>query len=217
MPGKRPAAKPVQAAKAKGQKYEYTELAKVSLTSQDTVNIYGVIVDASFPHKVSSSRYVVSLKIVDPTLHYKGGKASDNDYATVVIYASRFEDLPIANKVGDIIRLHRANLRMYKNQRQFNVSVQWWASWAIFSAEDSSYAPTLYSGQRATFEKHETTLLTTLRKWVGTYFAQYDSFPSESTVALKNAKAQEKDFDVVAKVLSVFEMDEYTNELKVSD
>jgi hypothetical protein len=121
MPGPRTAKKsstPTKSApKSKGQKYEYTELAKVSLTASTDHNVYGIIIDATFPHKVSADKYVCSLKIVDPSLHSKGGKATDNDYATVVIYAKRFEDLPICNKVGDIIRLHRANLRMYKNQR----------------------------------------------------------------------------------------------------
>jgi len=121
MPGPRAAkksstpTKSAPAAKSKGQKYEYTELSKVSLTSADFHNVYGIIIDATFPHKVSADKYVCSLKIVDPSFHSKGGKQTDNDYATVVIYARRFEDLPIANKVGDIIRLHRASLRIYKN------------------------------------------------------------------------------------------------------
>ena len=54
---------------AKGQKYEYTDLNKVSLTSTDTHNVYGVIIDASFPNKVNSEKYVCSLKIVDPSVH----------------------------------------------------------------------------------------------------------------------------------------------------
>jgi len=220
MPGKRAgkSATPTKSAvKVKGQKYEYTELAKVSLTASDSHNVYGIIIDATFPHKVSADKYVCSLKIVDPTLHSKGGKPTDNDYATVVIYAKRFEDLPIANKVGDIIRLHRATLRMYKNQRQFNVSTHWNGSWAVFNCEDSSYAPAYYSGKRATFEKHETTLLSTLRKWVANYFAQYDGLTADNYTHLKNAKSADRDFDVVAKVLNIFEMDEFTNELKIAD
>ena len=220
MPGKRAgkSATPTTAvAKVKGQKYEYTELAKVPLSSSDSHNVYGIIIDATFPHKVSADKYVCSLKIVDPTLHSKGGKHSDNDYATVVIYAKRFEDLPICNKVGDIIRLHRATVRLYKNQRQFNVSTHWNGSWAIFNCEDSSYQPAFYSGKRATFEKHETTLLQTLRKWVSNYFAQYDGLTSDNYTHLKAAKSQDKDFDVVAKVLNIFEMDEFTNELKIAD
>ena len=209
--------KAAPAAKAKGQKYEYTELAKVSLTSSDKHNVYGIVIDATFPHKVSADHYVCSLKIVDPSLHSKSNKASENDYATVVIYAEKFEDLPICNKVGDIIRLHRATLRMYKNQRQFNVSVHQYGSWAIFAAEDSSYGPTFYSGKRATFEKHESTLLGTLRKWVATYFASHDGVTSDLYSPLKNASKADKDFDVCAKILSIHEMDEFTNELKIAD
>lgn len=36
-------------------------------------------------------------------------------------------------------------------------------------------------------------------------------------VPLNKAQSQKKDFDVVAKVLQIFEMDEYTNELKLKD
>ena len=142
-------------AKAKGQKYEYTELAKVALTTTDLVHIYGVIVDATFPYKVADNKYIVSLKIIDPTLHSKGGKPSDNDYATVVIYANKFEDLPIISRVGDIIRIHRANLRIHDGKRQFNANIGYLlhAAWALFSAEDSSNTPSSYSGHRATYEK----------------------------------------------------------------
>jgi hypothetical protein len=180
-------------------------------------NVYGIIIDATFPHKVSAEKYVVSLKIVDPSLHSKTAKPTDNDFATVVIYAKRFEDLPIANKVGDIIRLHRATLRMYKNQRQFNVSVHWNGSWAVFSAEDASFAPISYSGKRATFEKHETQVLTSLRKWVGTYFSSHDGVTSDLYTQLKGAKSAAKDFDVVAKIQSIFDLDEFTNELRIAD
>lgn len=187
------------------------------MTASDAHNIYGIIIDATFPHKVSSDKYVCSLKIVDPSLHSKGSKATDNDYSTVIIYAKRFEDLPICNKVGDIIRLHRAALRMYKNKRQFNVSIHNFASWAVFSTDDKSYAPTCWSGKRASFEKHETTLLSSLRKWVSTYFAAHDGVTNDLYGTLKGAKSSQKDFDVVAKVLNIFEMDEFTNELKIAD
>jgi hypothetical protein len=127
MPGARTAKKsstPTKTvAKAKGQKYEYTELSKVSLTSGDAVHTYGVIIDATFPYKVTADKYITSLKIVDPSLHSKGGKPTDTDWAQVVIYASRFEDLPIVSKVGDIIRLHRANVRIHDGKRQFNVNI----------------------------------------------------------------------------------------------
>lgn len=221
MPGARTGKKsstPTKAvAKAKGQKYEYTELAKVSLADSDPVHVYGVIIDATFPYKVTSDKYITSLKIVDPSLHSKGGKPTDTDWAQVVIYASRFEDLPIISKVGDIIRLHRANVRIHDGKRQFNVNVNAYSSWAVFSTEDNGTAPSSYKGKRATFEKHETALLAALRKWVGSHFGSHDGVTSDLYTPLSKAKSAGKDFDVVAKILSIHDLDEYTNELKLAD
>lgn len=107
---------------------------------------------------------------------------------------------------------------MYRNQRQFNVSVHWNGSWALFSTEEQSgFQPKTYSGKRATFEKHEVTLITTLRKWATSYFTSHDGVTADLYISLKNAKKIDKDFDVVVKILSVFDMDQYTNELKVAD
>ena len=209
-------ATPTKVAKT-NQKYEYTDLAKVSLTSTELHNVYGVIIDATFPHKVNQDKYVSSLKIIDPSLYQKGSKAGDNDFATVVIYATRFEDLPIAHRVGDIIRLHRATLRIYKGQRQFNVSTHWNGSWALFNAEDAAFAPVSWNGKRATFEKHETAQLGSLRKWIGQHFGSQDGVTKDLYHSLSGAKKATGDFDVVAKILSIHELDEYTNELKLSD
>lgn len=54
------------------QSYQYTTLndAKVN---EDTVHFYGVILDASFPHKsYNSDRYVCSIKIADPSCEIDG-------------------------------------------------------------------------------------------------------------------------------------------------
>jgi len=215
MPPK--ATKKAAAKTPSAQKYEYTELAKVSLSADKLHSVYGVVVDASFPYKQASDKYICSLKIVDPTLHAKGGKPGDDDYATVVIYGKKFEQLPIVTKVGDIIRLHRSSLRMYHGKRQFNVSTHWQGSWAIFGQDDTGFAPTSYSGQRATFEKHEVALITSLRKWVGTYSSSHDMLTKDQYTALSAIQINNKDEDVVAKILSIHEMDAYTWELRISD
>ena len=84
------------------------------LSSQEAQNVYGVIIDASFPYKANSNLYVCALKIVDTSLN-TGTKASE--FANVVMFAKRLEDLPIILRMGDIIRLHRATLRMYEDRR----------------------------------------------------------------------------------------------------
>lgn len=86
-------------------------MSKASLTSAEPQHVYGVIIDATFPYKTANERYICSLKIVDQSLYKKSGDASD--FATLVLYAKRFEDLPIITRLGDIIRVHRATLRLY--------------------------------------------------------------------------------------------------------
>lgn len=217
--------------KVAGAKYNYSELAKISLTSTDKHHVYGVIIDATFPYKVNKTQYVCSLKVVDQSLHVTGqkGTSSASDYATVVIYAHHFEDLPIVHRLGDMIRLHRASLRLYNGQRQFNVSTQNYGSWALFSTDkkaplaDVGGAPTgenvpfAFSGKHATFEKHDVPQLNSLRKWAQSYFAANDVVTKDMYHPLAKAKQRHDDFDVVGKVLQVFELDEYTNELKIRD
>jgi len=226
MPGPRSAKKAqtppkAKVAKTKGQKYEYVELGKASLSQADPHHAYGVIVDATFPYKVNKKLYVCSLKIVDPSLH-TGNKG---EYATVVMYADRFEDLPIVLRLGDIIRLHRATLRMYNNRRQFNVSMHWNGSWALFSTDKTPVtgvaqgenALVSFSGHRPTIEKQDTVLLTNLKKWATSQFQTNDVLTKEMYIPLKNAKTQKADFDCVAKIMAIHEMDDYTNELKLRD
>ena len=141
------------------------------------------------------------------------------------MYAKRFEDLPIVLRIGDIIRLHRATLRMYNNRRQFNVSMHWNGSWALFSTEKTpvvgvatgDFTPVSHSGSKATIEKQDHTLISNLRKWAGSFFASNDVLTKDMHIPLKNAKAQKADFDAIAKILGIHEMDAYTNELKLRD
>jgi hypothetical protein len=159
----------------KGQsKYEYVELSKASLASSEPCHFYGVIVDATFPYKVHADRFICSLKVIDPTLNSK----NKQDFAQVIIYARRFEDLPIVHRLGDIIRVHRANLRPYNGVRQFNVNVYYKSSWALYSTDrtsplglaQSGDQPYAFSGKKATQERQDSAILQTLKKWASGFF-----------------------------------------------
>jgi len=204
-----------------GQKYDYVELAKSKLSDDTPQNIYGVIIDASFPYQVNSNKmFVCNLKIVDPTMSAKGA------YAQVVMYAYKFEDLPIVHRLGDIIRIHRAGLKMYNNHRQFNVNMYHSSSWALYSTDKltplgqsvSSEGPYAFSGKRSTHERQDGAIQKNLKQWASTqYFAKNNVIEGGRNVALDKCHKESGDFDVVAKVLQVFELDEYTNELKIKD
>jgi hypothetical protein len=155
-------------------------LNKASLTSAEPQHFYAAVIDATFPYKTNQDRYICSLKIVDPSLYVKSqkGTGDSSDYATLVLYAKRFEDLPIIHRLGDIIRVHRATLRLYNHQRQFNANIFYNSSWALFSTDKRSalqeiggqdpvndLTPFAYSGKHYTFEKNEGALVQNIRKW----------------------------------------------------
>ena len=48
------------------------------------------------------------------------------------------QDLPTIRRIGDIIRIHRANVRVWKGKRQFNVNVYHNSSWVLYSSDGFS-------------------------------------------------------------------------------
>merc|ERR1712086_25549 len=224
MPGpKAKKATPTKAAKSSGSRYNYSLLNNVSVTTTDRSHVYGVVVDATFPYKVSKDRFVCSLKIVDGSLNGSGKK---NDWANLVIFATRFEDLPIVHRLGDIIRVHRATMRVYEDRRQFNVNTQTCGgAWALFStdkqsalgADGSSNAPIAHCGKRASFEKQEANILSALRKWASGYMAGANPVTAITPLNKASSVAAGKDFDVHGKIPQIHEFDEYTNEIRLRD
>ena len=86
---------------------EYRELTKYKPGDQK-IHFYGVVLDAQFPHKsFKSDKFICSLKICDPTCSINKEEGTIQ-YFNLVIFANRIEDLPITQRVGDIIRVHRA-------------------------------------------------------------------------------------------------------------
>jgi len=200
-------------------KYDYVELSKAKLSTDEHQNFYGVIVDATFPYQVKADKmFMTILKVVDPTLHDK------SNYAQIIMYANKFEDLPIVHRLGDVIRVHRAKTRMFNGKRQFVVNMFYSSSWALYSTDRqtplgtaSTEGPYAFSGKRSTHERQDTAIQSNLKKWASNHFAKNNGVVGNHQVDLSKASKQSGDFDVCAKVLQVFELDEYTNELKIRD
>lgn len=129
------------------------------------------------------------MKIADPSMTID--KQGVVEHCTLVFFAKKFEDLPISQRVGDIIRVHRAGVGMYKNVKQFTSNVFFNSSWAIFSpvvigrdleVEEEKinhkislpreFEPFLFYGKAFSFDNTEKKIITNLRKWIGTSFSK---------------------------------------------
>ena len=91
--------------------------------------------DASYPHRAQfgkSDRFTCTLRIIDPD-QYLSAESGVIEACTLVLFANKFEDLPISQRVGDIIRVHRATVQEYRGAKHFTASVNYNAAWALFS------------------------------------------------------------------------------------
>jgi hypothetical protein len=103
--------------------------------------MYTTVVDANYPYTIKNYRedqpgvkkLLCALKVVDLSLYLKKDfeKGDNLQHANLVVVGERLEDMPIVRKIGDIIRIQKASLKMREGQRQFIVDER--SSWCLFS------------------------------------------------------------------------------------
>lgn len=157
--------------KTKKRDYAYTELGKLKVGSAP-VNVYGIVIDATFPHKsFKSEKYICSFKIADPTSKMSDGVV---DYVSVVFFAKRFEDLPICQTIGEILRLHRCTVSEFKGKIQLAVNICFNSSWALFQPQKpgkkTEILPLSFFGKSMHTELVDKNITKRLSSWASTVF-----------------------------------------------
>ncbi len=219
---------------SKKDEYKYSNLLGMSEKNTKPVHFYGTIVDSSFPYK-TDKRHVVTCKVVDHSL-VKKGNLSEKDYVTVVFYAKNFEDLPIIQRVGDIIRVHRAEFHYYNDRRQLNVNLYFRGSWCLFVGNEKdaplepkvvnegneanffTHTPYNFSGKSFTWGDEDVTILKSLRKWTKDYFGKnFVLNNTQKKADCDKAIKTKKDFDILGKVVKMKSADSYSNNVTIND
>ena len=76
------------------KKRSYTYKTLKECETNEVVNFYAVVLDATFPHKsFKSEKYLVTLKIADLTSRFNNEGVVD--FTTIVFFANKFDDLPV--------------------------------------------------------------------------------------------------------------------------
>jgi hypothetical protein len=219
---------------SKKDEYKYSNLNTLSEKNNDPVHFYGTVVDASFPYK-TEKRSVVTCKVVDHSLAKKG-QVHEKDWVTVVFYAKNFEDLPIIQRVGDIIRVHRAEFHYHNDRRQLNVNLFFRGSWCLFVGNDKdkplepkvvnehneanffSHTPYNFSGKSFTWGDEDVSILKNLRKWTKETFSKnWVVGHTQDASATNKAIKDKKDFDILGKVVSVKDHNKWSNTVTIND
>jgi len=130
----------------------------------------------------------------------------------VTFFSNDTRKVPILSKVGDIIRIHRTSLGMFKEQKQFNVNMYGRSSWVLFSGlydenvaiedeedgvmldegeierrrEAAKYTPYASSDSGYSFHESEKAILDNLRKWAANYYKQNHVYDYETYIPAIN-------------------------------
>lgn len=200
--------KKLKQAEKRGE-YKYSALKDCKVGEDELYHFYAVIVDAQFPHKsYKTDRFICTSRVVDAT------QPVDHDgvveYCTLVFFAKRFEDLPICQRIGDIIRVHRAHVQEYKGIKQFSANIFFNSSWALFSpltpkdrlkqldeqvdtgskpvasADSREFHPFAYYGKTFSFDISEKKIITSQREWIAKTFAKHPVLSERYITKLKD-------------------------------
>jgi hypothetical protein len=83
------------------------------------VNLYGVVLGFGSPAKTKRGDWMVSIALVDETLSLENDQVHDSvNTVNINIFAKALQDLPDIRYAGDVLRMHRVQLRKWKDEMQ---------------------------------------------------------------------------------------------------
>jgi hypothetical protein len=145
------------------------------------------------------AKYLCTIKLIDESIHPGHGKKSEPEFLSVTVFAKTAAGLPQVAKVGSILRIHRGQVKKFKDQFQLNCDVNIKGSWVLFDPIDGMTAIGKNSS-RYTFVEEDKKIIGNLRKFIKTFFAKNEL---EGITFKEAEKKKPKDFDVVCYVLDV--------------
>ena len=223
----------------KDKKRSYTYKTLKDCEVGDMANFYAVVLDATYPHQsFKSKKFLVTFKVADHSCRM--GNDGVADFTTVVFFADKQEDLPVCNRIGDIIRVHRATVGTYKDRKQITANVCFNSSWALFPLHvkgetqkggpdrNDEFNPFSFFGKSIQIELNEHKILRELRKWaikafetkpvLSNQFIFKLNMVNEATVTEgENGEPKCNDFDIQVKIVQLMPIDQYKSEIRVID
>ena len=141
--------------------------------------------------------------------------------------ANSFEELPIVQRVGDIIRVHRVTVAEYLGAKQLTARVYFNSAWTLFGLETQKdkeeFAPFRYLGKNySEVSKGEQRALRELRKW-GSKYLKENYQGAKKVVTLKELETYHDqgkanfDINLVVQVEKMQRDGEKTSEISVKD
>lgn len=144
------------------------------------------------PKPTKRSDMISTMTIMDMSYHSPGLR--------LLVFASDLEKIPCVKTIGDIIRLHRVKIEVYKNEFKAVANIRS-SSFLLFEGKGgASYIPYHSSHEKFTATSHDEIIINSLRSWFENF--PIDSGKNDYTVPIK-AIREGVYFDLCCKVFFV--------------
>jgi len=184
--------------KSKRGEYTYCQLKDLLDNEVDRINLYGVVLDCcGVYYSDAIQKYMCTMKIIDPTVNHNVHDKTIPEYLTATMFAKNEAQIPKPNKIGTIIRLHRAQTKKNVGKVIINCDMSIKSSWVMFDPF-TGVIPVDKSDLNYTFVPDDKDELKKIRKFLTEYFAKNDIKSMTLTDAEKH---KPKDFDTICYVL----------------
>lgn len=188
--------------------YAYRTLKSLLKSELDRVNVYAAVLDCSGTYYVRPvDKYVCTIKLIDETLNPRTG--GGYGFMNVTMFSRSALKLPQPAKIGSILRIHRGQTKINKDEIQMNCDVGIKGAWALFDPANN-VTPISESGRSHTFTSRDKTRLKDIRSFAEKYFKAY---PLDSTSLDAAHKGRLEEFDAVCYVLDVKKKGQFTRVL----
>lgn len=188
-------------------KYSYSKLADVKAGAKEykSTYVYAYVIDATSPFlpKVFN-KYIVSLRICDPSYNPNHSNPSCKKSMKAQFFAICPLDLPAIKEVGSIIRIHRATAILYNKEITLNCDITTKGSWAVFElnpkSQNTKYKPIKYSNTSYAWVEEDISRLDTIRESSQNLLKSYSLF--SNSISLEEGEKIKTDFDIKGYLLS---------------
>lgn len=182
----------------KAPKYTYSRLGE--LKAGTTVNVYGIVVFFKQPFKSHGTDYCSTIKITDQS----------NQRISCSIFREKLEDHPKIFHVGDIIRMHRVKVNLFKDSltliNTFGFSV------VTFDGTEGEAVEPRTSSRSFHFDQGDQRAVEELRTWA----ASQNLLPTTPTMTLSTVQPKAY-FDLTCQLLAKSPIDATCTLLRVWD
>jgi len=142
---------------------------------QERVNLYAVVLDASSPYYIKEiEKYLCVLKLIDDTVNPNEAKAKIPPYISLTCFSRNKAELPVIERMGNVIRIHRGDTRKFNKTFQLNCDVGIKGAWILFDPSEGA-SPVKFTGRSYTFVEDDKRRLKEMRKFGEKFFRDNDA------------------------------------------